>query len=309
MCLILTDDPRHCDGLATDEPWGRAAVDQLAGPAAVLWPAMGGGQTPWITSLDSGRYWRSLVVVGDAPKSQFDLLHQLLRRNPALGPVACLALTGTGFHGHRGRSWAAEAGNIHLSVGLPVNLPATETLPLLIMLPAVAVIDAVQAATGGRVVPGIKWVNDLLVDGRKLGGVLTTTQTRGAVVEAVTLGIGLNLLKTPRVEPTPFVPKTGALCLFTGEDSPGLFPMLLYLLQALEHRHQQLLAGDGRAILRAYRDASVVVGRRVRVWEEATGEAHSNVLAAGRVLSIEPDLTLRIEGHDPPVTDGRLELL
>lgn len=269
--------------------------------------------TPFIDTPATGERWRCLMVIGDAPASQFDLLHGLLRREAGIGPVACLALEGRDFHGHRGRSWAAEPGNIHLSVGLPVNLPPSGTLPLLIMLPAVAVVDAVREVTGGRVQPGIKWVNDILVEGRKIAGVLTTTQTRGALVEAVTLGIGLNVARAPVVAPTPFVPRTGALHDHIDGGKPGIFKVLTHLLAALQRRHGQLLAGEGEKILGRYRNSSLVLGQQVRVWDESQGEREAGErwpapLAAGRVLSIEADLTLRIEGFDPPVSSGRLAL-
>jgi BirA family biotin operon repressor/biotin-[acetyl-CoA-carboxylase] ligase len=276
---------------------------------------LGCGLDPWTVpqadSLAPGDFWRNLLVIGDAPASQFDILHDMLRREPHIGPVACLALTGSGFHGHRGRNWAAETGNIHLSVGLPVNLQADATLPLLIMLPAVAVVDAVRAVTAGRVEPGIKWVNDILVEGRKIAGVLTTTQTRGRLVEAVTLGIGLNVSSAPRVAPTPFVPRTGALHEFGGEEKPPFSSVLQHLLGALGRRHRELLAGGGVSLLRAYRESSLVLGRRVMVWDECEGERGAEEhwpppRAAGRVLSIEADLTLRMEGRDEPVTGGRL---
>ncbi len=318
MCFILTDSPQRCSGLLKDDgQWSRCPGPDLPRRSAALWQAMGTGPDPWTVPLASalppGDFWHSLMVIGEAPASQFDTLHELLRVDPQLGPVACLALEGSGFHGHRGRSWAAEAGNIHLSVGLPVNLPAGGTLPLLIMLPAVAALDAVRAACGGLVEPGVKWVNDILVEGRKVAGVLTTTQTRGNIVEAVTLGIGLNVSSAPRVAPTPFVPRTGAVHEFTGDEKPLLFGVLRQLLGAVGLRHRALLSGGGDQLLRDYRDASLVVGRRVRVWDECEGErgareAWPPPLAAGRVLAIEADLTLRIEGRDEPVSGGRLAL-
>lgn len=315
MCLIVTDSPERCAGLlpaGTD--WSHRAGDRLGGVARTLWTVLEAGTEAWIAraggDLPPGAFWRSLVAIGSSPSSQFDLLHGLLRREPELGPVACLALEGRGFHGHRGRHWAAEAGNIHLSVGLPVDLDIV-VLPRLIMLPAVAVVDAVRAVTRGKVTPGIKWVNDLLVDGRKIAGVLTTTQTRGRRVEAVTLGIGLNVDRAPVVEPTPFVPRTGALRHCDGGEAVRLHQVLRCLLDALGRRHRELLTGGGDDLYRAYRDASLVPGRRVRIWPEGQGERVAGgpwpaPLAAGRVLAIEPDLSLRIEECDEPVCGGRL---
>jgi len=316
MCLIVTDSPHRCAGLLpAGMDWTRRAADHLDGAARTIWAALEAGPAAWVAEAGSmgqasESSFRCLVIIGSSPASQFDILHGLLRREPDLGPVAILALEGSGFHGHRGRHWAAEAGNIHLSAGLPVNLDAG-VLPRLIMLPAVSVVDAVRAATGDKVAPGIKWVNDLLVDGRKIAGVLTTTQTRGRLVEAVTLGIGLNVARAPDVAPTLFVPRTGALHQCPGGEGAGLFPVLRCLLEALATRHRSLSSDGGQAIYRTYCDASLVVGQQVRVWpesqgERAAGESWPSPLAAGRVLSIEPDLTLRIEGRDEPVSSGRL---
>jgi BirA family biotin operon repressor/biotin-[acetyl-CoA-carboxylase] ligase len=296
MRLILTDAPDRCAGLLPPgESWAESPADRLPD----LWGAMAGDARAWSASLDG--HWQCLLVVGDAPESQFDILHRLLRTNPNLGPVACVALTGRGFHGHQGRSWAAETGNLHLSVGLPLGLPAVETLPLLTMLPAVAVVETLRWAGGELPGLGIKWVNDILVEGRKVGGVLATSQTRGSVAEAVTLGIGLNVARAPQIEPTPFVPRTGALHDFTGPDGPPLFAVLHHLLDSLARWHGALLSGEGPSIFHAYRDASLIVGRRVQVWDD------DSLLAEGRVQSIEPDLTLRID--DQPVGSGRLVLL
>jgi len=47
------------------------------------------------------------------------------------------------------------------------------------MLPVVALVDAIRALTGESLRPGIKWVNDVLVDGRKVGGFSPPPRRRG----------------------------------------------------------------------------------------------------------------------------------
>jgi BirA family biotin operon repressor/biotin-[acetyl-CoA-carboxylase] ligase len=68
---------------------------------------------------------------------------------------------------------------------------------LLTLVPALALVDAVHALSGGSLRPGIKWVNDVLLEGRKIGGALTATETQGDRVRALLLGIGLNVACRP----------------------------------------------------------------------------------------------------------------
>lgn len=182
--LILTDRPASMADRLPPE-W-RLLEWQTAGrldpSTSALWGALGSGAAAW--SLEppgaTGAFWSRLFVVADAPRSQFDLLHQQLA-GPVrdVGPVACLALDGLGFHGHHGRRWSAAAGNLHLSVALATTLPAASHAASLSMLPAVAVCDAVRTATAGTVSPAIKWVNDVVVPEGKLAGVLTATRVLG----------------------------------------------------------------------------------------------------------------------------------
>ena len=69
-------------------------------------------------------------------------------------------------------------------------------------------IDTIPELSGKA---GIKWVNDVLIDGAKVSGVLAYTQQEGDNVTAATLGIGLNLKTTPRIDPSPFVPRAASL--------------------------------------------------------------------------------------------------
>ena len=96
----------------------------------------------------------------------------------------------TAGRGRRGRAWASPAGNLHVSsfVRLGASDPQAQTLAL---LAAVALFDA---ATGyvpaGRMT--IKWPNDLLLDDRKLAGILLER-----IDDVVVLGFGVNLATHP----------------------------------------------------------------------------------------------------------------
>ncbi len=93
--------------------------------------------------------------------------------------------------GRLGRSWASVPGGaLQLSVLLRPRMPA-ERAPLLSLLAAEAMAAACHRVAGADV--RSKWPNDLLVDGRKVGGVLPEARVAGGELEHVILGVGVNL--------------------------------------------------------------------------------------------------------------------
>jgi BirA family biotin operon repressor/biotin-[acetyl-CoA-carboxylase] ligase len=250
------------------------------------------------------------VILAEAASSQFDALREALADGLELpGPTACVALTGRGFHGQRGRPWASASGNLHLCAVFPEPGLAAGGLPSLPMLPVVALVDAIRGLTGGSLRPGIKWVNDVLVEGGKVGGVLTSTQTQGDRVTAVLLGIGLNVATAPQVPATPFVPRVG--CLADAGARVTWDAAAAGVLAALGGRLAELVESGPGPLLDAYRDASLVIGREVCIFTDADpGETPVGSRPAptlrGTVRGIAADLSLVLEGVDAPVTSGRL---
>jgi len=251
------------------------------------------------------------MILADTPTSPFDTLRgRLAHLVGDSGPVACVALAGHGFHGFRGREWVAAPGNLHLSVALPLGLPAS-VAPALVMLPAVAVVDAVVAATRGAIRPGIKWISDVLVDERKVAGVLAATQVRGSDIDLAVLGIGLNVTTVPDLTPTPFVPSAGCLRQCAGGAGLGLGDVLREVLVALAVRVTRLRTEGPEPLAGDYTRASIVIGRRVRVWDEGTAADADPARwppprAAGLVVGVDRNLGLSLHGGHEPIGSGRL---
>jgi biotin-[acetyl-CoA-carboxylase] ligase BirA-like protein len=311
-----------------------------SGTEQQLWRVLGGTPELWIAedALADRDAWRRVFVIKDASRSQFDALRQLLDSQPVLdAPTAAIALGGTGFHGQRGRQWRTAPGNLFLAVALPFDLPAQDLAGALVALPAVAACEAIRelVPAGPRAV--IKWVNDILIDGHKVGGVLAASTCRGAVLESAVLGLGINVACTPTVEPTPFVPSAG--CLLDAGIKVTLARFTKVLLARLAERYCSLKENGPSSVVKAYREACCIVGRRVRVWNDVADEspverrpigahaipassAHSgarlgpgmaargqggpDAVLEGIVEAIEGDLSLKLEGHGVLVTRGRL---
>jgi biotin-[acetyl-CoA-carboxylase] ligase BirA-like protein len=220
--------------------------------------------------------------------------------------LACIAADGSALRGFHGRSWADAAGNIHLTVHLAPERPVPRFETAFLAMAAVAAADAIDRAPGLRGRAGIRWVNDLVIDDAKVGGVLARTQSRGDIVTGVMLGIGLNVQTSPAVEPTPFVPRAGTLRRFAADPaSVRLAPVLAELLGALRRRYDALLRDGFAPILAEYRARSTVIGREVRVSHDLPDE-QPRVFAQGRVRAIGDGLELMLDGHAQPVRRGRL---
>jgi biotin-(acetyl-CoA carboxylase) ligase len=303
--------------LGTDRigEFGRSAAEK---PVQPLLRAVFDGATPLLSAPVDTTGWRALLVRDHAPASQYDVLVQLLRAGVRVpDTVACLARTGSGMHGFRGRPWSAHAGNIHLVVHFAPDRAIDRFDSALTALAAVSAAEAVAATSPFPA--GIKWVNDIIVQGCKVGGVLAFTQTRDAVVSSVVLGIGLNVETTPAVERSAFVPAASSLCALAetaaGDDgAPAItVPSVLHaLLDALRRNYALLLSDGATPLLDAYRRHSVIIGQRVRIISDdvaAELPADPAILAEGRVTGIGDALELYLEGVEAPVTRGRLLLL
>ncbi|MFP3920656.1 MAG: biotin--[acetyl-CoA-carboxylase] ligase [Dichotomicrobium sp.] len=101
--------------------------------------------------------------------------------------------------GRLGRGWDSPAGNLYASVLLRPDC-AAEAIGGLPLLAGLAARDAIAAvASDGPVVAGLrlKWPNDIMLDGAKLGGVLIESAVMDDGARAVVIGTGLNLAAAP----------------------------------------------------------------------------------------------------------------
>lgn len=118
----------------------------------------------------------------------------LLKERREEKPVLLAAEEQTAGRGRRGRRWhSAPGAGITFSLGLRVRRPVRE-LAALSLVAGVAVARALHALGVGAV--RLKWPNDLVVDGAKLGGILVETRSGSHAV----IGIGLNHRRTPGLE-------------------------------------------------------------------------------------------------------------
>ncbi len=257
--------------------------------------------------------WSLAIAVEDAPRSQFDALSAVPGGAEAL-PHRLLAVAGTGrgFHGQRGRPWVALRGNLHLVAFSRVDLPAAASVGPLAALPAVAVTEAIDALPGFAGRAAIKWVNDVLLDGRKVAGVLTRTWSRGNRVTGVLLGIGLDVETVPGLPDDPLARGATSLAAAVppGVAAPGLAAAFSAIARTLAAGLDALAAGRGAELVARYRARASFLGRTVEIVPDPLlpGETAKPPIR-GRARALGDQMELWIEGHDRPVTRGRLRVL
>ncbi len=86
----------------------------------------------------------------------------------------------------------------------------------MLIAPALAMLDAIDAVPGLAGRAGIRWINDVLIDGAKVGGVIVRTRSQGTRLTDALMGMGLDVERAPEVEPDVFVPRVGALRDYAG---------------------------------------------------------------------------------------------
>lgn len=181
--------------------------------------------------------------------------------------MAAIAAQQTAGRGRRGRTFQSKDGGLYMSVLLRPKCPPESLLPLT-GLAAVAVCDAVESVCGAR--PQIKWTNDLLLDGKKLCGILTELSMEGesGALEYAVLGIGINVSQTPDDFEDEVRDIATSLSLHLGK-TVSRAALAAAVLREVDALYTALCAEDTARYLAAYRRDCVTLGREVRLlWRD-----------------------------------------
>ncbi|MDX2193142.1 MAG: biotin--[acetyl-CoA-carboxylase] ligase [Gemmatimonadales bacterium] len=165
--------------------------------------------------------------VGAVASTQ-DALHALAEGGAPSGTAVVAAVQGGG-RGSRGRAWASPAGGLWLSV--LVREEARPALEGLSLRAGLAVAGAIEALPGAPPV-ALKWPNDLLVGGRKLGGILCEARWSGDRFLWAVVGVGVNVANAI---PEELAGRATALATHRPGSTPAeLEPRVLAALRALD---------------------------------------------------------------------------
>lgn len=192
----------------------------------------------------------------------------------ASAPLWIVADRQTTGRGRAGRDWHSLPGNLHASVLLQLDALAT-AIPGVSLLAGISAIDAVRSVSPGVTERGLrlKWPNDILLAGAKVGGILVES-TRRAAGFAVVVGFGINLVSAPQL-----ADRSAAALTSEGDDG-----------RAVIAREALVAALDGS------------LQRWLQVW--ALGEGFAEVRRAWLERGVAPGTPLTVNGGKNGVLAG-----
>ncbi len=216
-----------------------------------------------------------------------------LAADGALHGTVVVAEEQSAGRGRMGRAWYSErSSGIYASIILRPPL-APSAAPILTLMAGLALRQAVEEET--RLAPDIRWPNDLLLAGKKAGGILTEMNAELDRVHAVVIGIGLNV--NHRNMPPEIRPIATSLRLEGGKLYSRV-QLLACLLRQLQRFYRILLEDGSAAVAREWEGkSSFARGKRVRVRTE-TGDS------VAQTDGLEPGGALRLR-----FADGRTQSL
>jgi BirA family biotin operon repressor/biotin-[acetyl-CoA-carboxylase] ligase len=222
--------------------------------------------------------------------SSTNSLLKSLADNGAPEGLVLLAHHQTGGRGRLGRSWNDEPGsNLLFSVLLrPPILP--EHYPLLAFYSCLAVVEAIHSHSG--INADCKWPNDVLLDEKKLCGILLESSHDAGRSPYAIIGIGLNV--NQRQFPPELESLATSLVLSTGRshDRAGL---LRAILERLDAHYGDVRRSDFSRIISAWQHRAIMFGRSVTV-------VHGDRERVGFARGLSPDGGLIVEFEGVPTT-------
>ncbi len=179
-----------------------------------------------------------------------------LAKNGAPNGTAVIAKHQTGGRGRMGRSFHSPEGGLYLTLLLRPNCKATDLMHLTCGV-GVAASNAIFSVTGIR--PGLKWINDLVLGTKKVGGILVEMSlTPEGFVDYALVGIGINCKDTV---PAELAEIATALNRETGKEiSPAT--LAAALLSEL-HKLSGTIFAEKAAIMDTYRANCVTIHQEV----------------------------------------------
>ena len=175
--------------------------------------------------------------------------------------VLAVADMQTAGKGRRGRTWISPAGaNIFMSIGLKPDF-APDKASMMTLVMALAVCDAVRDITG--LDSKIKWPNDIVVNGKKICGMLTEMDAELDCIHSVVIGVGINVNQAEFDEE---ISATATSLYLESKQKVIRAALIESVMQYFERYYEQFMReGDLSELQKEYNDRLVNLDAKVRV--------------------------------------------
>lgn len=233
-------------------------------------------ECPWRDTL----HW---YPVTDSTNNQA----KLLAKQGAPQGTVLIAGNQTAGRGRMGRTFQSPGGQgVYLSVILRPNCAPTELMHLTCAVGA-AMVKAVEHTCSIR--PQVKWINDLVINGKKLGGILTEMSLANGKADYAVVGIGINCLQKKEDFPAEISDMATSLSMVCGKP---ILPECLAaaMIEALWQMEKSLLTEKHRWMA-AYKAHCVTLGKDIQL-------IRGGQVIPGKALDIDDDGGLVVQYAD-----------
>ncbi len=212
---------------------------------------------------------------------------RLLAEKGAPEGTLVLAEKQTSGRGRKGRTWFSPPGRgIYASLILRPAMPPSE-VPGITLITAVAAAESLIALT--KLPIKIKWPNDLLINSRKLAGILTEISTEMDAVNYIIVGIGLNINTPPEDFPEEIKPIATSVLAESGKTFSRVD-----ILQAFIHQYEacydQFKQEGFTGLRKRWKALTDIIGRNIKVEKvDAT--------LSGQVVDVDNDGVLILKDN------------
>lgn len=181
-----------------------------------------------------------------------------------------VAVQQTAGKGRMGRSFQSTDAGVFLSLLIKPDLPPTAVMSVTALC-GVAVCNAIEAVCGIR--PQIKWTNDIVLNRKKICGILTelSLESESGALQSLVMGIGINVNQQPSDFQEDVRKVATSLSMELGH--PVSRPQLAAaLIVELDHLYAALLQGKTASYLERYRKDCLTLNKDVQLLRRGTAE-------------------------------------
>ena len=230
--------------------------------------------------------WRDTLHWYDTIDSTNTEAKRLAKVGAPHGTVLIAGLQ-TGGRGRMGRSFQSPEGQgVYLSAILRPNCEPVQLMHLTCAA-GVAMMEAVEAVSGIR--PQMKWINDLVIGRKKLGGILTEMSVDKGMVDYAVVGIGINCLQGMEDFPPEIADLATSLSLSAGRQiAPA--KLAAAMVEAL-WKMDMVLLSEKTQLMTTYKENCITLGKEIQVIRQ-------DGIRLGKALDLDSDGGLWVQYED-----------
>jgi BirA family biotin operon repressor/biotin-[acetyl-CoA-carboxylase] ligase len=227
-----------------------------------------------------------------------DIAYELAEKKMKEGTVIIAEEQAQG-KGRHGREWVSPPkGGIYMSCILRPEMEPSE-IPKITLLAAVAVAKAIRAVTG--LPASIKWPNDILIDGKKVCGILTEMKAEQDRVAFIILGIGVNVNTPSKTLPKTATSLKAELHNIGKDAAISRIELARNILESVEKYYDILKDNGASSIIEEWKKLSGMLGSKVKVIlpkRQFEGKAHTIDRDGALIVRLASGVLERVSSGD-----------